>query len=238
MEVVSEPVQVLLLGGFDCVVNGESTPLALGAKRLIALLALHRKGTHRAVAAERLWPSSTPNRAAANTRSALWRGKHVGGQPIIEHRGPRLALSPRVVVDVHATWSRIRDPHRTCWQPAERKKIVAALTQELLPDWSDGWLIYERERWNHLRIQGLEGIVSELQTQGNHLDALETALEAIALEPIRETAHRLIIELHLAEGNKASALRHYQRYRGLLQRELGVTPSTSMDRLIEPLTWA
>lgn len=227
---------MLLLGGFDCVVRQESAPLALGAKRLIALLAIQREGMHRAAAAEHLWPSSTPNRAAANMRSALWRGKQCQGRPIIESRGPRLTLSPAVVVDVHETWNRLRDPHRTSWEADERKKIVVALAQELLPAWPDNWLIYERERWDQLRIQGLEDIARELQNQGNHLDALETALEAIVLEPFRETAHRIVIEVQLAEGNNASALRYYQRYRRLLQRELGVTPSASMDRLVEPLT--
>jgi DNA-binding SARP family transcriptional activator len=41
--------------------------------------------------------------------------------------------------------------------------------------------------------------------------------------------------VHIAEGNMASALRHYQRYRALLHRELGVAPSPRMTRLVRPL---
>jgi DNA-binding SARP family transcriptional activator len=43
------------------------------------------------------------------------------------------------------------------------------------------------------------------------------------------------MEVHIAEGNSACAIKHYQRYRGLLRRELGVTPSPQMDQLIGPL---
>lgn len=231
-------VQLILLGGFDCLLDQTSVPMALGAQRLIALLALQPQGMHRSVAGGRLWPASSQDRAAANLRSALWRVKRVDQPPIIEHRGPRLSLAPSVVVDVQALWHRIRDSCRKDWESDEHKTLVAGLTRELLPEWDDAWLIYERERWNQLRIHALERIAGELLIQGNHFGALETAMEAVALEPIRETAHRIVVEVHLAEGNKASALRHYQHYRGLLQRELGVTPSPSMDQLVKPLTWA
>ena len=54
-------------------------------------------------------------------------------------------------------------------------------------------------------------------------------------EPIRESAHRTVIEIHIAEGNSACAIKHYQRYQSLLQRELRVLPSQRMDRLVRTL---
>src|SRR5690606_23384985 len=114
------------------------------------------------------------------------------------------SLAPGVLVDVQVLWNRVSDPFRKNWEPEERKATVAGLTRELLPEWGDAWLSYERERWDQLRIHALERIASELLGQGDHFGALETALEAVALEPIRETAHRIVVEVHLAEGNKAS----------------------------------
>jgi DNA-binding SARP family transcriptional activator len=69
----------------------------------------------------------------------------------------------------------------------------------------------------------------------NYLLALKAALRAVSIEPIRESAHRALIEIYLAQGNSACAVKHYQRYRGLLHRLLGLTPSRRMARLIEPL---
>ena len=48
--------------------------------------------------------------------------------------------------------------------------------------------------------------------------ALEAALAAVAGEPLRESAHRVLIKAHLAEGNVSEAIRQYHFYRTLLQR--------------------
>ena len=44
--------------------------------------------------------------------------------------------------------------------------------------------------------------------------------------------------VHLAEGNQTEAIREYERYRRLLQAELGLEPSAQLreliDRLISP----
>jgi DNA-binding SARP family transcriptional activator len=233
-----QPVGLVLLGGFQCAYLGNPVPLALGAQRLLALLALHPAGVHRVVAAERLWPAAEPDRAAANLRAALWRGKRIGEKLVIDPCAPRLRLAPTVGVDMHILLERLRDPSQPAWDDNERKDAVTGLTSTLLPDWSDDWLTFERERWNQTRVHHLERIAQQLLAQEHYFAALETALAAVALEPIRETAHRIIIETHLAEGNKATALQHYQRYRGLLQRELNVAPSPLLDELIRPLTWS
>ena len=44
---------------------------------------------------------------------------------------------------------------------------------------------------------------------------------------------RVIVRIHLAEGNAVDALRHYERFADLLRRELGIEPSEQLSRLIE-----
>lgn len=227
-------VHIALLGGFECVCVDTRVALPLGAQRLLALLALRESGIHRTAAGERLWPDSTRNRAAANLRSALWRGKRVGDVILIDSAGPRLRLASAARVDLHELMMRAR--HIPDQSPIDGwRELVDGLTQELLPGWSEDWLLLERERWDQLRLHSLESLIEHLWTQERYMPALQTALATIAIEPVRETAHRLAIEVHIAEGNAASALKHYQRYRGLLQRELGVAPSQRMDQLVRPL---
>ncbi len=69
--------------------------------------------------------------------------------------------------------------------------------------------------------------------QAGHADAIQAALAAIRLEPLRETAHRTLIEIHLAEGNWSEARRHFLRCSQLLRDELGVAPSPSICRLLD-----
>lgn len=109
---------------------------------------------------------------------------------------------------------------------------MIALSHALLPDWPDEWLLLDRERWDQVRLHSLETLAQHLMSEKRYLPALEAAFAAVAIEPVRESAHRTVVEIYLAEGNSACALKHYQRYRGLLQRELGVTPSRQMTRLI------
>jgi Bacterial transcriptional activator domain len=53
------------------------------------------------------------------------------------------------------------------------------------------------------------------------------------LEPLRETAHRALIEAHLAESNWSEAHRQFRRCQQLFREELGVEPTASLRSLLE-----
>ena len=110
---------------------------------------------------------------------------------------------------------------------------LANLAGELLPDWYDDWLQDEREELRQTRLHALESLARALSESGRHADAIQAALAAIRLEPLRETAHHTLIEIHLAEGNRSEACRQFQRCLRLLREELGVEPSDSMRLLLE-----
>lgn len=232
-----DAVHVRVLGGFECDHAGGQISLPLGAQRLLALLALREDGAHRGGAAERLWPDSSARRAAANLRSALWRSRTIAGVAVIECVGPRLRMSPSVCVDHRVVQGQVSEALNGGFAAADGdcESLVNALSRGLLPDWGEDWLVGERERWDQVRLHALEGVAEGLLAGGQYLGALKSALAAVAIEPIRETAHRLVIEVHVAEGNAASALVHYQRYRTLLHRELGVAPSPRMAQLASAL---
>lgn len=227
-----------LLGSLDIGRDADRVQLPLGAQRLLALLALHEGGVHRAVAAERLWPRSRRTRAAANLRSALWQGRRIGDRTVIECSGPRLRLAPAVTVDLRKVLAEARpinDIDQVAHHVDEPEKIITSLSRELLPDWSDEWLLLERERWDQVRLHTLETLALNLMSLEKYLAGLQAAFAAVAIEPVRESAHRAVVEIYIAQGNSACALKHYQHYRGLVQRELGVTPSRQMNELVHPL---
>jgi DNA-binding SARP family transcriptional activator len=228
---------IALLDGFEVAGSGKEALMPLGAQRLLAFLALANGSVHRAVASERLWPDCNPARAAANLRSALWRGRRIGDVALIECNGSRLQLAPTVQVDLKVALEESRRLTETgrADGSADIDHFIPALSRALLPHWMDEWLILERERWDQIRLHTLEGVAQSLMGVGRYLPALEAALAAVAIEPVRESAHRTVVEVYIAEGNAACALKHYQRYRGLVQRELGVSPSRQMIKLVQPL---
>jgi DNA-binding SARP family transcriptional activator len=225
-----------LLSAFEVTVVGHRVPLPLGSQRLLAFLGLQNDGIHRGAAAEQLWPDYPCRRASANLRSALCQGRRVGSLILIDCVGQRLRLSPSVRVDLQ--W--IRTSARQIIDglsppPGDTEALIDDLSRELLPGWSDEWLQLDRERWDQMRLYALEGLAQCLLTAQQYLSALQAALAAIAIDPIRETAHRIVIEVHLAEGNLASAVRRYQHYETFLQQELDVSPSPQMTSLVQDL---
>lgn len=61
--------------------------------------------------------------------------------------------------------------------------------------------------------------------------ALPHAREAVRLEPYRESGYRRLMRLLAAQGDRAEAVRAYQQCRDLLDKELGVAPSTETESL-------
>jgi DNA-binding SARP family transcriptional activator len=96
-------------------------------------------------------------------------------------------------------------------------------------------LLLERERLRELRVRALERVCERLTAIGSFGQAIEAGLAALQAEPLRESAHRCLIGVHLAEGNQAEALRGYRLYRGLLHDQLALAPSPRMEDLVRDL---
>jgi tetratricopeptide (TPR) repeat protein len=107
-----------------------------------------------------------------------------------------------------------------------------ALSSDLLPEAWDEWVIIERERLHQMRLHALESLACCHRSAGHFGQALNAALRAVAGEPLRESAHRQVIETYLAEGNTSEAIRHFKELRNLLRAELGLEPSSSLRHLM------
>ena len=169
-----------------------------------------------------------------------WNEKLVANEDYeMDHRirldGKRLLLDPAVRVDLREASAQA---YRLIDGSAGDDVSFAGfrLTGELLPDWYDDWLLIEREKYRQLRLHALEALAVRLTSLARYGEAAETALNAIAGEPLRESAHRVLIGVHLAEGNPSEALRHYRLFRDLLLGEIGLTPSAQLEDLVEGLT--
>jgi len=175
-------------------------------------------------------------RSLADLRTALWRVNQSSEQ-VIAATPSFLRLDADVEVDVRnlVAFARRLTQAETPSEIADLDSVgLAMLVGELLPDWYDDWLQDEREGLRQTQLHALESLARGLSASGRHADAIQAALAAIRLEPLRESAHSTLIEMHLAEGNRSEAHRQFQRCRRLLWEELGVEPSDSMRFLLEP----
>jgi DNA-binding SARP family transcriptional activator len=231
-ETPSRPTPELrLLNAFDLTLDGESIPLPLPAQRVIAFLALSDRPVQRSALAGRLWSDGTEPHALGSLRSALWRVRR-RDLAIVETSNGCLELLPHVAVDVQAllAWSR-RQLEGDATDPVDDVKHLRS-PGELLPDWYDDWVILERERLREVRVRALEALCNRLTVAAAYARASEAARAAIRDDPLRESAHRCLVRVHLSEGNSAEAIRAYRLFRKLLLDRIGLEPSDQMKVLV------
>jgi DNA-binding SARP family transcriptional activator len=221
---------VTLLDGFSVRAARGAGELPRSVQRVVAHLCLAGRPARAAVSGS-LWPDVPEDRAQASLRSALWR-LHRTAPGLVDASHDTLRLTVGVRIDVHelSGWAeRVCDP-RTA---ADRVTLPRpALLGDLLPGWYDDWVLLERDRLHQLRLHALETVATRLSSVGRHAEALQAAHLAIRAEPLRESAHRTVVRVHLAEGNLAEAMRAHAAFRDLLARELGVPPTHQMEELV------
>jgi DNA-binding SARP family transcriptional activator len=222
---------VLLFGGPYVMLNGARLEVPDGSKSLLVFIALSTGKVDRRVAAGSLWPLGDEDRAGGNLRSALWRLK-CAGIDLLQSDKRSLMLRPGTVVDasIVCEWAaRLVDGSAS--QADLRAVNWRSDAMDLLPGWYDDWIIFERERIRQRLLHALEILSRRLVTAGRYAEGIEAALSAVSADPLRESASRVLIEAHLAEGNLVEARRAYQRYRDIVRRELGVEPGPELTRL-------
>jgi DNA-binding SARP family transcriptional activator len=230
MQIEVTSIELGLLDGLELTANGHAMDLPLGAQRLLAFLALSDRPLRRTYIAGVLWSETTEERAAASLRSTLWRLR-CRAPHVVQADATRLRLAPAVRVDYREMVRRLND------LSAEGGDVDVdvgqlPLTAELLPDWYDDWVYFEREQYRQFRLHALEAISEKLLARRRHAEAIQFSLAAIAAEPLRDSAYRLLIRAHLSEGNRSEAIREFRDYCNLLRRELGVDPAPEVQALI------
>jgi DNA-binding SARP family transcriptional activator len=96
-------------------------------------------------------------------------------------------------------------------------------------------VLIERERFRQVHLIALEALCLRLSACNRHAAATEAGLAAVACEPLRESAHRALVEAHIAAGNAVEALRQHDLCRDLVRRHLGLEPSAQMSALVAGL---
>lgn len=225
-------MRLRLMRGFAITCDGDSVGVPLTAQRVVAFVALHDRPLLRLHVAATLWMDVPESRAMANLRSALWRARQ-SGLRVIDGQGDYIALHRDVAVDVRELTAASRSTLDGTEPRGAFGDIIAA--GELLPDWYDDWVLVERERLRQMRLHALERASLELAAEKRYGDAVEVVLAAISDEPLRESSHRLLISVYLAEGNRPEAIRQFRRYAGLMRAELGLEPAPEIAALLKSL---
>jgi DNA-binding SARP family transcriptional activator len=225
-----------VLGGFALSAGGGGVPVPCNAQRVLGYLALNRVGQRRDVLAGRLWSDTTQARAQANLRAAVWNVRQAL-PGVVDCGRNSVALRPEEPVDyerMNALTERLL--HRELSSPELLAVPHALLVAELLPGWEDeDWLLVDRERHRQRRMHALVALSTQLTEAAQFALAVDAAFAAIAIEPLWEPATRAPFQPHVAEGNRAEALRQFSMFQQLLADETGLVPSSQLAELTVPV---
>lgn len=226
-----------IIRDFELSCGGDLVTMPRSVQRLIGFVALHDRPVRRSLVRGTLWLDSPEERANASLRSALWRVPAPGGVRVVSSSVTHLWLNPCVQVDFRTILARafaVLDAADRDVTAIDVGRHLGAFGGDLLAGWYDDWVLLERERFHHLRLQALDRLGDQLYVAGALSDALQVGLVALHAEPLHERAHRLVMRIHLKQGNVGEAVQHFRRYERTLARDVGAVPSDDMLQLVRP----
>jgi YVTN family beta-propeller protein len=153
----------------------------------------------------------------------------------------RLTLPEGTWVDVVAAADAVAEAEAAlAADDLEQAKAVATRAASLArPRFLSGeegdWVDAKRRELADILRRALSCLAEACLRAGEQVEAAKWATETIALEPFRETGYRHLMAAHVAAGNRAEALRVYERCRQLLATELGTFPSPETESIYREL---
>jgi predicted ATPase/DNA-binding SARP family transcriptional activator len=100
------------------------------------------------------------------------------------------------------------------------------------PDFED-WVGKEREYW-HRRMDAIFNRLSQLQFErGESDDAIDTTTRWVTHDPFNELVYRRLMQLHVATGDRTTALQTYETCRAMLAKEFNARPAPETEALAE-----
>ncbi|HEX4521584.1 MAG TPA: AAA family ATPase [Gaiellaceae bacterium] len=225
-------LRLLFLGTAAAEVDG--APLAVDTRKATALLAYLavEGGTHnRDSLAGLLWPEYDGDRARAALRRTLSTLRAaLGGRWVVVARDS-------VSLDRDGVWLDLDEARRLA-ADGSLEAAAALYRGPFLAGFGlrdsaafDAWQSFAAGTLARELGALLDRAAVERALRGETGAAIEHARRRLALDPLHEPAHRRLIELYAANGERNAAVSQYRDCVRILYRELGVTPMESTTSL-------
>ncbi len=240
------PALYVRLFGRLSVHQGDDSLDGLDARKvqeLFCYLLLRREHQHsRETLAGLFWGDSSIAQSKKALRQTLWQL-----QATLE--GP-IEPGPESVLCVEPEWIQL-NPRADLWLDVAAFERVFALAQsipgealdeesaralqdsvqlyrgDLLQGWYQDWCLYERERLQYMYLAMLDKLMGYCEAQHTYEAGIAHGMQILRYDRARERTHRRLMALHYRAGDRAAALRQYERCAAALEEELGAAPAKS-----------
>ena len=246
-------LSIQLFGKF-CVRRNEQVLEGFDARKvqeLFCYLLLHRNHSlPRETLAGLLWPDTTTIQSKKNLRQALWQLQSALGsqtEPIndrvllVEPEWVQLNSEADIWLDV-VIFEKAFDlvqkvpGHELDAQRVQVLQDAVQLYQgPLLEGWYQDWCLLERERLQNMYLTMLDKLMGYCEVCRDYETSLLYGMRIMCYDRAREPTHRRLMRLYYLLGDRAEALRQYERCAAALEEELGVRPSKSTVALYKQI---
>src|SRR6266699_4920284 len=222
-----------VLDGFD----------ARKVQELFCYLLLHRDHSlPRETLAGLLWPDTTTIQSKKNLRQAIWQLQSALGSQTEPMNDRVLQVEPEWVqlnsqanfwLDVVVFEKAFDLVQKVPGQELDFQRVqalqeaVQLYQGPLLEGWYQDWCLLERERLQSLYLAMLDKLMSYCEVIHDYETGLLYGMRIMCYDRARERTHRRMMRLYYLLGDRAEALRQYERCAAALEEELGISPSKS-----------
>jgi DNA-binding SARP family transcriptional activator len=229
------------LGGLD----------ALKVQELLCYLLLNRdRPHHREALAGLLWGDTSTSQSKKYLRQALWQiqlalgsgsDRPPGDLLVIDPDWVSIVSSPDLWLDVRVfdeALARVRGIPGQALETTHVEMLEEAVQLyrgDLLEGWYQDWCLYERERLQNVYLDMLDKLMAYCEAHQQYEAGTEYGAKILRYDRARERTHWRLMRLHYLAGDRAGALRQYERCVAALDQELGVKPSQRTVALCEQI---
>ena len=222
------------------------------ATALLAYLAVTGRSHAREALAALLWPEYDDEHARAALRRTLSTLRAALGEPHLAIDRETVSLIPGAGLWVDVTEFRARlaacrthghpaaDVCPACLAPLTeaaalyRDDFLAGFTLRDSAEFDD-WQFAQAESLRAELAEALEKLATGHSARGDFAGALASARRWLALDPLREEAHRQVMRLYAWADQRNAALHQYRECVRILEQELGVAPLAETTELYEAI---
>src|SRR5205085_1616592 len=115
------------------------------------------------------------------------------------------------------------------------RRAVALYRGPLLEECAEEWVFQERQTREQAYLQALEALAAGALAADDPAEAERCLRRVVAVDPLRESTQRALMQVLAAGGNYAAALLVYRELRARLHRDLNAEPDPQTRALFQRL---
>jgi WD40 repeat protein/DNA-binding SARP family transcriptional activator len=243
-------LSVKLLGPFQ-VLKGDEPITKFESDRVRALLAYLAVETDRPHRRERLasllWPDWPERSARTNLRRALSNLRQVIGDH--DAKPPYLQITRQTIqfnstsdteIDARVVASVASINNKQEGETRKLEKAIGLYKGDFLEGFTvadspsfEEWALLTREQLNRIMRDGLQHLAEYYSDKDEYQTAIGHYRRLLEMDPLQEGAHRGLMKLLVASGQRSAALAQYEACRRILEEELGVEPSSETKAVFD-----